>query len=613
MYAFNIYIDKSYAILSFCETETYRLETFILDDTGNDYNKFSRFFYKEIYNREKGTQKNLLIGWDNHNNKNSILYNVLKNKSLVYYNTINDYDGDTTLYIADLYKILNLKHKYKYEPLTTLRYLLMINNIALVDKYYKSKAELIEINNELTTGIAILSKMYNDEITFSYKYSKHYDDKNVIMSPLRASLKKISLSLLGSADNIKSKMSSLPTFSKVYGSNLDLKPIEIEDKKYIDTIKTTEFIKGQSEDIYFYNIANTNIKCTKVGLSYSVKNYYSDDQINDIYYIDIKSFYSTILINNKFVPEIFRDKTDEYINYIQKIVKLKNDNPNDYIYKQILTSIVGLMLKDGILKDPITFYNITINGILYMINMIEHIYKNMPSIKILNVKTDGIIFSINKNNGELLNKIIKDWEDKNKFYIKVLKIKKIFIYDLNNRIMVYYSNEKYEYDYNYIRENYHSLMSKNIDGYNDGDTSYGIIANGFWDIKNNTKNLPQIIKISLFYNFIFNISILDIIVNNNDNIYMYALNNYNENTFELVYIENDTIKPKIYNNDMIKYFVSNNKNDYIIKVKDSKTKLVDNNYLSLDFSDKKKNDIKYSWYVQKTNNILTAIPKSLFD
>jgi len=599
--------EQQYAILSVCDSNSMKVTNFIIDDN-DKYKEIYSFINKNIYDFKKQAIKSLLVGW---NNKNAIdvLFNILNSEHSIYNESLFNYalECASDFYIADLYQILNISNKYNHEPEVALRYMLMVNDIALINKNYTNREEAEHYITEIVTGIAILIKQNISHIEFAYKYSKHYKNTNVTMTPAKASIKRISTTILG--DDAEHIIKTLKPLTETSGSQLTLLDIPVRDNKVYNNIRNQTFKLHEKNDIGLYKIANNQCKISKVGLVYTDNKYYVDDTNNDIIYIDIKSFYTSILCNYSFVPRVFKDKKDVFINYIEKIRQLKETDSSG-MYKEILTTIVGKMLHTkGILNDPVNFYNITINGVLLMINLLETIHENVPTVSLLNVKIDGAVISLKKNTKSIVESVIATWSKKYNLTVKIIYVHKLFMKDLNNKILVCYDSKNKDeqlLDFYDIQRNPHKYISMPINKYIKDDIVYRIIANGIFNQQTANIGVPRIVSIAALYNLVFNASLMNIIANNTNKM-LYSINHYNANGYELVKIVNDSVIEEQYNNDMIKVIVTKNKNDYIIKTNGSNNAMFDNNKITFDIDSA---DIKHQWYISKTKQIIDLFTMS---
>lgn len=180
--------------------------------------------------------------------------------------------------------------------------------------------------------------------------------------------------------------------------------------------------------------------------------------------------------------------------------------------------------------------------------------------------------------------------------------------------MEYYSDKRYDHSKDDIIKNYRDIIYDTdiIKGYNVNDKeSYGIAVSGKFNVKNLATDIPTITKIATIYHFIFNIPVIDIVMNSN-NIFHYALNFYSKDEFKLRYVKNNSIVLEDYNNDIIKFYISNNNQDAVILNKNKPLIPQCNMAIVKNTNIDELENIKYSWYVDQVVSLLQVIPETLF-
>ena len=86
------------------------------------------------------------------------------------------------------------------------------------------------------------------------------------------------------------------------------------------------------------------------------------------------------------------------------------------------------------------------------------------TIKLLNLNTDGLMYSIDKSELALVDEIAHAWEAETKFELEVDDVQKVWIKDVNNLLMIKTDGEV-----------------KTVGGY----LNYGVSVKGAWAINNN--------------------------------------------------------------------------------------------------------------------------------
>ena len=115
------------------------------------------------------------------------------------------------------------------------------------------------------------------------------------------------------------------------------------------------------------------------------------------------------------------------------------------------------------LYDPLPTRSMRISGQLFMTMLIMQLRKECKTIKFLNNNTDGIMYSIDKSELPIVDKICADWENRTGCILETDDIQKVYIKDINSLLMVKTDGEV-----------------KTVGSY----LNYGISVKGAWAINN---------------------------------------------------------------------------------------------------------------------------------
>lgn len=116
------------------------------------------------------------------------------------------------------------------------------------------------------------------------------------------------------------------------------------------------------------------------------------------------------------------------------------------------------------LYDPLPTRSLRISGQLFLTVLTMRLLNACKTIKLLNLNTDGLMYSIDKSELALVDEIAHAWETETKFELEVDDIQKVWIKDVNNLLMIKTNGEV-----------------KTVGGY----LNYGISVKGAWSINNN--------------------------------------------------------------------------------------------------------------------------------
>lgn len=116
------------------------------------------------------------------------------------------------------------------------------------------------------------------------------------------------------------------------------------------------------------------------------------------------------------------------------------------------------------LYDPLPTRSLRISGQLFLTVLTMRLLNACRTIKLLNLNTDGLMYSIDKSELPIVDRIASEWEAETKFELETDDVQKVWIKDVNNLLMIKTDGEV-----------------KTVGGY----LNYGISVKGAWAINNN--------------------------------------------------------------------------------------------------------------------------------
>lgn len=181
---------------------------------------------------------------------------------------------------------------------------------------------------------------------------------------------------------------------------------------------------------------------------------------------DVSSLYPSLielynyLSRNVPDPQIFYDiRKDRLTAKHTGNTQLKND------LKLPLNTVSGAQEnRYNDLYDPLPTRSMRISGQLFLTVLAIRLLKACKTIKLLNLNTDGLMYSVDKSELHIVDKIASDWEKETRFELETDDIQKVWIKDVNNLLFIKTSGEV-----------------KKVGGY----LNYGISIKGAWSINNN--------------------------------------------------------------------------------------------------------------------------------
>jgi hypothetical protein len=254
----------------------------------------------------------------------------------------------------------------------------------------------------------------------------------------------------------------------VYPQNLDLSVIPREILEFFDTIHDLSI----SDEKLFktsltIEIGGMPCKYAWGGVHGSLTAYYeeaTDDRV--IQNRDVSSLYPSLieiynyLSRNVPEPEVFYKIKRERIE-----AKHNGDKQTAKDLKLPLNTVSGAQEnKYNDLYDPLPTRSLRISGQLFLTVLAMRLLNECKTIRLSNLNTDGLLYSVDKSELALVDRICSEWEAETKFELETDEIQKIWIKDVNNLLFIKTDGEV-----------------KTVGGY----LNYGISVKGAWAINNN--------------------------------------------------------------------------------------------------------------------------------
>ena len=202
------------------------------------------------------------------------------------------------------------------------------------------------------------------------------------------------------------------------------------------------------------------------GIHGAVNNYIEEDGKRIIRNYDVASLYPSLMIKCGYTsrnipsPESFEKVYNDRLH-----AKRTGDKRTSDTLKLVLNTTYGAMLNQyNDLFDPLMGRSVCISGQLYMTELATAYVENCKTIKLIQVNTDGIMFSIDEDEMSKIYAINDEWQTRTGFQLEEDKIKKIVQKDVNNYVMVT-MDDKVKVKGSYL--------------------TYGISKVGAWNINNN--------------------------------------------------------------------------------------------------------------------------------
>lgn len=187
------------------------------------------------------------------------------------------------------------------------------------------------------------------------------------------------------------------------------------------------------------------------GIHGAIPNYLEEaTEIRSIRNKDVASYYPHLIV----IPLSYGQKygycsraipdPQIYVNVLEERVaaKKRGDKSLADALKLVLNTTYGVMLngyKDvayNDLYDPLMGRSVCITGQLLLLELSNHLLAECPTLKIIQLNTDGIMVSFDNSDEAKWQKITQEWQDRTGFELEEDFIKKIIQRDVNNYIEI---------------------------------------------------------------------------------------------------------------------------------------------------------------------------------
>ena len=180
------------------------------------------------------------------------------------------------------------------------------------------------------------------------------------------------------------------------------------------------------------------------GIHAAIPNYFfteSEDRV--IRNKDVASYYPHLMTlcgyTSRNIPsaQVFEDVLETRMK-----AKASGDKATANALKLVVNATYGALLnKYNDLFDPLMGRSVCITGQLFLLELAEHLYADIPGLKIVQLNTDGIMVECNRADLGRLDEICNEWQKRTGFELEEDSVKKIAQKDVNNYIEVQPSGE----------------------------------------------------------------------------------------------------------------------------------------------------------------------------
>ncbi len=207
------------------------------------------------------------------------------------------------------------------------------------------------------------------------------------------------------------------------------------DKMYDDSLSDKEIFSGKLE----FKIGDCPGVVGYGGIHAAIPNYFFEETgTRRIKNKDVASYYPHLMTlcgyTSRNIPsaEVFENVLETRMK-----AKASGDKATANALKLVVNTTYGALLnKYNDLFDPLMGRSVCITGQLFLMELAQHLYKDIPGLKIVQLNTDGIMVECDESDLEKLNEICDEWQHRTGFELEEDSVVKIAQKDVNNYVEV---------------------------------------------------------------------------------------------------------------------------------------------------------------------------------
>ena len=207
------------------------------------------------------------------------------------------------------------------------------------------------------------------------------------------------------------------------------------DRMYDPTISDAEFFKSKLE----IAVGECPVTIGFGGIHGAIPNYFwSEDERRRIRNKDVGSYYPHLCTINGYTSRNI-PSPQVYANVLESrmTAKAAGDVATANALKLVCNTTYGCLLNQyNDLYDPLMGRSVCISGQLYLLELANHCYQEIPGLKIVQLNTDGIMVECDKDQLDQLDEICQEWQDRTGFELETDSVIKIAQKDVNNYVEV---------------------------------------------------------------------------------------------------------------------------------------------------------------------------------
>lgn len=207
------------------------------------------------------------------------------------------------------------------------------------------------------------------------------------------------------------------------------------DKMYDPSISDKDLFSGKLE----LSIGECPVTIGYGGIHGAIPNFIWEETENRVIKNkDVGSYYPHLCTINGYTsrnipsPQIYENVLDNRMK-----AKASGDTATANALKLVCNTTYGAMLnKYNELFDPLMGRSVCISGQLYLLELAEHCFQEIPGLRIVQLNTDGIMVECDRADLDKLNEICDEWQSRTGFELEEDSVVKIAQKDVNNYVEV---------------------------------------------------------------------------------------------------------------------------------------------------------------------------------
>lgn len=207
------------------------------------------------------------------------------------------------------------------------------------------------------------------------------------------------------------------------------------DKMYDPSISDKELFSGKLE----FQIGDCPGVVGYGGIHAAIPHYFFEETGDRVIRNkDVASYYPHLMTlcgyTSRNIPsaEVFENVLDTRMK-----AKASGDKATANALKLVVNTTYGALLnKYNDLFDPLMGRSVCITGQLFLLELAQHLYRDIPGLKIVQLNTDGIMVECDRADLEKLDEICDEWQARTGFELEEDSVSKIAQKDVNNYVEV---------------------------------------------------------------------------------------------------------------------------------------------------------------------------------